>query len=57
MQIIIVGAGKVGCALIEKLSGENHNITVVDSSPEKVNKVTQEFDVMGIIGNGASISV
>ncbi len=57
MQIIIVGAGKVGRALVEKLSGENHNITVIDSSSEKVNKVTQEFDVMGIIGNGASISV
>ena len=30
MNIIIVGAGKVGRELIEKFSKENHDITVID---------------------------
>ncbi len=54
MQIIIVGCGNVGRTLAEQLSKENHNITVIDEKEEKVQKVTNAYDVMGIVGNGAS---
>lgn len=54
MNIIIVGCGKVGSALTEKLTNENHNITVIDTNAEKVHHITEEYDVMGIIGNGSS---
>lgn len=53
----MIGCGKVGAALTEQLSREGHSITVIDSSEEKVRRITQAFDVMGIVGNGASISV
>lgn len=54
MQIIIVGCGKVGYTLVEQLSGENHNIIVIDEKEEKVHAITDELDTMGIVGNGVS---
>lgn len=54
MDIIIVGCGKVGYTLVEQLSGENHNIVVIDEREEKVRSITDELDAMGIVGNGVS---
>ncbi len=53
MKIVIVGCGNVGTALVEQLSGEGHNITVVDEKEELVQAITNTYDIMGIIGNGA----
>lgn len=57
MSIIIVGCGKVGHTLTEQLVREGHDITVVDKSEQVIRDVTEAFDVMGIRGNGASLSV
>ena len=57
MQIIIVGCGNVGATLTEQLSKEGHNITVIDMDGNTVEKVANQHDVMGIVGNGASLSV
>ena len=54
MNIIIVGAGKVGTTIANQLSSENHNITIIDLNQKKVE---EEFDVMGVVGNGASHQV
>jgi len=57
MQIIIVGCGNVGTTLTEQLSKEGHNITVVDTDSLKAESVANRFDVMGVVGNGASFTV
>lgn len=57
LKIIIVGCGKVGTTLVEQLSQEGHNITVVDKNPALAQSIANQFDVMGIVGNGASYSV
>lgn len=57
MQIIIVGCGNVGSTLTEQLSQEGHNITVIDREGERAEEVATQYDVMGIVGNGASFSV
>ena len=57
MQIIIVGCGKVGRALAAQLSGEDNNVTVVDTNGDVVKTVANYYDVMGVAGNGASYSV
>ena len=57
LKIIIVGCGKVGTTLVESLSREEHDITVIDSDGEVIQKVTSAYDVMGITGNGSSYSV
>lgn len=57
MRIIVVGCGNVGATLAEQLSQEGHNITVIDTRERLVQELSNTFDVMGIIGNGASFSV
>ena len=58
MNIIIVGCGKVGQKIAEKLSQENeHNITVIDSRRFKIENITGEYDVMGVVGSCADIDV
>lgn len=56
MKIIIVGCGKVGQTLAEKLCNDGNEITVIDLSPAKVAAVTNRVDVMGVVGNGAKHS-
>lgn len=57
LNIIIVGAGKVGATLIERLSKEGHDITIIDNDAEKVQSISNLYDIMGYVGNGASYSV
>ncbi len=57
LKIIIVGCGKVGVTLVEQLSKEGHDITIVDKNAEKIQEITNYFDIMGLSGNGASFSV
>lgn len=54
MNIIIVGCGKVGEVLAEQLNDEGDNITVIDLDPKKVSMVMNRYDVMGVVGNGAT---
>lgn len=57
MKIIIVGNGKVGYAIAKQLSGESHDITMVDRSAEALSRAENTLDIMGVVGNAASISV
>ncbi|WP_367565709.1 Trk system potassium transporter TrkA [Lacrimispora sp.] len=57
MKIIIVGCGKVGTTLAEQLNKENHDIMLIDKNASVINSVTEKFDVMGIVGNGAVYQV
>ena len=57
LKIIIVGCGKVGSTLIEQLCKEGHDITIIDKRADKIQNMTNLYDVMGIVGNGASYSV
>lgn len=54
MRIIIVGAGKVGFSLAQRLSEEGHEITVIEQDEERRLIVQNSLDVMTISGNGAS---
>ena len=57
MRIIIVGCGKIGLSIIKQLVIEKHDITVIDKNAEVINDITNNYDVMGLVGNGASYSV
>lgn len=57
LRIIIVGCGKVGATLIRQLDKEGHEITIIDQKAEKIQEITNMYDIMGIVGNGASYSV
>ena len=57
LKIIIVGCGKVGQTLVAQLIKEGHDITLIDSDAQTIQELTNLYDVMGIVGNGASYSV
>lgn len=57
MEIIIVGCGKVGSNLAELLSNEHHNIVAIDTDNSKIEQLSEDLDVLGLAGNGASIDV
>ncbi|MDD3218947.1 MAG: Trk system potassium transporter TrkA [Lachnospiraceae bacterium] len=57
MKIIIVGCGKVGMTITEQLSNEGHDLAVIDLNNGVIHDATNNFDVMGVVGNGASYNV
>lgn len=58
MNIIIVGCGKVGQKITEILSREKeHDITVIDIRGQVVNELISQYDVMGLVGNGAGLDI
>ncbi len=54
MNIIIVGAGKVGTALAETLSREGHSVTVIESDKAVLERCVATLDVQGVLGSGTS---
>ena len=40
MNIIIIGCGRVGRTLAEKLNDDGNDVTVIDMSADKVKKIT-----------------
>ncbi|MCI8308430.1 MAG: Trk system potassium transporter TrkA [Lachnospiraceae bacterium] len=57
LNIVIVGGGKIGVALIEQLTAEGHDITIIDNNPVRIQTITDMYDIMGIAGNGASYGI
>ena len=56
MKIIVVGAGKTGTILVQSLTEEGHDVTIIDQSAQRVESVCNDNDVMGIVGNGMNYS-
>ena len=54
LNIIIVGTGKVGSTLAGKLTDEGCDVTVIDKNREVVDKLSDMYDIMGVVGNGSS---
>ncbi|MGP4132721.1 Trk system potassium transporter TrkA [Pantoea tagorei] len=53
MKIIILGAGQVGGTLAENLVGENNDITVVDTDPDRLRQLQDKFDLRVVQGHGS----
>ena len=54
MKVLIVGCGRVGQNLAEKLNEDGNQVTIIDMNAAKVHELTGRFDVMGVVGNGAT---
>ncbi|MAI02680.1 MAG: Trk system potassium transporter TrkA [Rickettsiales bacterium TMED254] len=50
MKIIICGAGEVGFSLAKYLASEDMQVTVIDESSDRLQKVAASIDVRSIIG-------
>jgi len=54
LRVIIIGAGAVGSQLADRLSKENHDVTVIESDKERMVRLQDELDILAVRGNGAS---
>jgi len=57
MKILILGAGQVGSTVAESLVSEANDITVVDTSADKLRLLQDRFDLRTLIGNASHPSV
>jgi trk system potassium uptake protein TrkA len=57
MNIAIVGAGRVGQTLAEKLARDGHDVSLIESDPAKVRALSETLDVQLIEGNGATAPI
>ncbi|HIS68033.1 MAG TPA: Trk system potassium transporter TrkA [Candidatus Gallacutalibacter stercoravium] len=57
MKIVIVGDGKVGLTLTQQLAKEGHDIVIIDKNPRVLQQSVENYDVISVTGNGASLQV
>ena len=57
MRVVVVGNGKVGRSIVEQTRREGHEVIIIDNDPENIEDIIDEFDVNGIVGNGASYQI
>ncbi|NLA90180.1 MAG: Trk system potassium transporter TrkA [Synergistaceae bacterium] len=53
MNIVVVGGGEVGWSVAETLSGEDHDVTVVEEDEDRAARIDDELDVQVVRGDGA----
>ncbi len=54
MKIVIAGAGEVGTHLARMLSGQNHDIVLLDDDPDRLSRISHDIDLMTITGSAHS---
>ncbi len=57
MNIIIAGDGRIGSFLTRQLSGDGHNLVVIDRNQAVLENTIENWDVMSIQGNCATVGV
>lgn len=57
MKIIIIGLGTIGRTILMNLSGEDHTVTIIDEDKAKIESLIEKYDVLGVVGNGASMDI
>jgi len=56
MNIVILGAGRVGSSIADLLCELEHSVTVVDVDPVKVARINEECDARAMVGSGSQSS-
>ncbi|MFI3317987.1 MAG: Trk system potassium transporter TrkA [Rikenellaceae bacterium] len=56
MRIVIAGAGEMGCHLAKMLSGNSHDITVIDSDQKLLSEVSSLADVITVEGDSTAFA-
>ncbi len=57
MEVIIVGGGRTGRGLAERLLRTDHKITIVEEDEEIAKEMASEFDALVIKGSGSNMDV
>ena len=57
MYVIIVGCGRVGAELAKLLSGEGHDVVVIDKLQEALKRLGDTFNGLTMVGNGFDLAL
>ncbi len=57
MKIVVIGNGKVGHTIIQHICNEGHSVIVIDNDPDVIEQIVNQYDVMGICGNGVGVEI
>ncbi len=57
MKIVVVGAGKVGYSLAQRLSQDQHDVYVIEKNGDRIKNLENNLDVNLVQGNGSSIAL
>jgi trk system potassium uptake protein len=57
MYIVVIGLGEVGRHLLSLLDQEGHDVVAIDKNPSAVAYAEDHYDVMSLVGYGASQEV
>ena len=57
MKIVVVGAGKVGYSLAQRLSQDQHDVYVIEKNGDRIKNLENNLDVNLVQGNGSSITL
>ncbi|HYD29899.1 MAG TPA: Trk system potassium transporter TrkA [Azospirillaceae bacterium] len=57
MKVIVCGAGQVGFNIARYLASESNHVTIIDRSPELIQKIGDTLDVQAMVGHAAHPNV
>ena len=57
MKIIVVGAGKVGYSLAQRLIKDRHDVYVVEKSEDRIKNLENNLDANLVQGSGSDVNV
>ena len=57
MKIVVVGAGKVGYSLAQRLAQDQHDVYVIEKNGDRIKNLENNLDVNLVQGNGSSIAL
>lgn len=57
MKIVVIGNGKLGYAVAEKLAEDGHSLVVIDNDEKALSTTLNHIDVSGILGSGVDREV
>ncbi len=57
MKVAILGAGKLGLRITEALLDGDYEITLVDTNEDKLNAISQQYDVLTVTGDAKTIEL
>jgi len=55
MRVVVVGAGRMGFSLAQRLDEEGHEVFLLDTDPRRIERARLRLDVMAVIGSGTSL--
>ena len=57
MYVIIVGCGRVGSELAKLLSGEGHDLVIIDKNRAAFDRIGAMFNGLVLVGNGFDLNL